>query len=138
MLMPKDRMLDNWDDLEVFTSKGAKLRDNRITITANSTLIFSSGYCHTASLKNKSHVIMAYSPQNKTIVFQFTNDERANGALKLVKRGAVAQVGSRSFFNYYKLNSETLAGRYEPVLMKLQKFGEVWTLRLENKLQASK
>jgi hypothetical protein len=133
--MPKEKGLESWDDLEVFTSKGAKLKDVRITITDTSTILFNAGMCHKASLEDKSHVILAYSAQMKAIVFQFTSDSNAKGALKLVKRTGGASVGTRSFFSFYFLDPKKLAGRYEPVKERLPRIGEAWVLYLDNKLR---
>ena len=132
--MPKEKMQDNWDDLETFTSKGAKLRDIIITISEPSSIIFNAGFCHKAAISDKSHVVLSYSPQNRTIVFQFTSDSKALGALKLVQRSGGCSLGSRSFFNYYFLDPKKLAGRYEPVKKKLPKLGDVWVINIDKKV----
>jgi phosphatidate phosphatase PAH1 len=132
--MPKEKGLESWDDLEVFTSKGAKLKDVRITITDTCGILFNAGMCHKASLEDKSHVILAYSAQMKAIVFQFTSDSNAKGALKLLKRTGGASVGTRSFFSFYFLDPKKLAGRYEPVKERLPRIGEAWVSYLDKKL----
>jgi len=132
--MVKEKGTENWEDLEIFTSKGAKIKDVRVTITKESTILFNAGLCHRASLATKSHVIVAYSQQNRAIIFQFTSDSNAAGALKLIQRSGTASIGTRSFFSYYQLNPQVLAGRYEPTKEKLPKIGEAWIIRLDNKL----
>lgn len=132
--MPKSTGQENWDDLEVFTSKGAKIKDARITILDTSSFLFNAGFCHKASVADNSHVIVSYSPQNKAIVFQFTSDSKAAGALKLIQRSGGASFGSRSFFNYYFLAPKVIAGRYQPVKKKLPKIGDAWIISLDNKL----
>jgi hypothetical protein len=132
--MPKAKRQENWDDLEVFTSKGAKIKDAKITIVETSSILFNAGFCHKASVADKSHVIISYSPQNRSMCFQFTSDSKANGVLKLVQRSGGAQVGSRSLFNYFFLDPKKLAGRYEPKQGKLPKIGDTWIINLDNKL----
>lgn len=133
--MGKNKENETWDDLEVFTQKGAKIGDSKITITDHSTVVFNAGFCHRAAVEKNSHVIMAYSPKNRAIVFQFTSDSKADGALKIIQRTGSASVGSRSFFNYYFLRSKDLAGRYEPVKEKLPKIGDAWLIYLDKKMK---
>ena len=132
--MPKIKEPTKWDDLDVFTAKGVRIRDTYVTIQANSAIIFNAGFCHRAAIGDKSHVIVAYSRQNKSIVFQFTSDDKARGALKLIQRSGCANVGSRSFFNYYDLDPKALEGRYIPVKGKIPKIGDAWIINLDNKL----
>ena len=132
--MPKDKEPTNWDDLEVFTSKGVRIRDTYVTILSNFQIHFNAGFCHRASIGDKSHIIIAYSRQNKSIVFQFTSDEKAIGVLKLIQRSGIANVGSRSFFNTYDLDPKALKGRYIPIKGKIPKIGEAWFINLDSKL----
>jgi len=132
--MPKSTGQENWDDIEVFTSKGARLKDARITITENCGLVFNAGFCHRAAVNERSHVVVSYSPQNKAIVFQFTSDGNAAGALKLLHSSGSASFGSRSFFSYYFLDPNKVAGRYEPVKKKIPKIGDGWVINLGDKL----
>ncbi|MDD5039158.1 MAG: hypothetical protein PHN78_07575 [Dehalococcoidales bacterium] len=131
--MPKSTGVENWDDVEVFTSKGAKLKDARIAITENCAFVLNAGFCHRADITEKSHVVVSYSPQNKAIIFQFTSDGNAIGALKLMQRSGGASFGSRSFFSYYFLDPNQSAGRYEPVKKKIPKIGEAWVINLDEK-----
>lgn len=132
--MAKAKGQESWDDIEVFTSKGAKIKDAKITILDSSQILFNGGFCHRASIADMTHVILAYSPQKGSIIFQFTSDAKAEGALKLVQRSGGATVGSRSFFNYFFLNPKDLAGRYEPTKQKLPKIGDAWVINLDAKL----
>jgi hypothetical protein len=132
--MPKPTGQENWDDLEVFTSKGAKLKDARITITENCTFVLNAGFCHRADVIEKTHVVVSYSPQNKAVVFQFTSDSNAVGALKLIQRSGGASFGSRSFFSYYFLDPNQVAGRYEPAKKRIPKIGDGWVINLEHRL----
>ena len=132
--MPKVKEQESWEDLETFTSKGARIKDAKITIIETSSMLLNAGFCHKASIAEKSHVIVSYSPQNKAIVFQFTSDANALGALKLIQRSGGASFGSRSFFNYYFLNPKKLAGRYEPIKRKLPKIGDAWIIYLDKRI----
>jgi hypothetical protein len=129
----KDRQ-ETWDDLEIFTSKGAKIRDPKITILENSTFLFNAAFVHKADMTKTTHLILGYSPVRRTITFQFTSDPQAEGALTIVHREGGSSVGSRSFFNYFFLNPKDLAGRYEPKKIKVPKVGDVWAIDLNNKL----
>jgi len=132
--MVKAKGQECWDDIEVFASKGAKIKDAKITILDSSQILFNAGFCHKASIASKTHVVLAYSAQNRAIIFQFTSDAKAEGALKVVRRAGIANVGSRSFFNFFFLNPKDLAGRYEPKRQKLPKIGDAWVINLDAKL----
>jgi hypothetical protein len=125
---------ETWADLEIFTSKGAKIRNPWVTIADTSAFHFNAAFVHQAAIAKSSHVILAYSPLRKAITFQFTSDSQADGALTLVQRPGGSSVGSRSFFNYYFLSPVDLAGRYVPKKIKIPKIGEVWAINLESKL----
>lgn len=123
-----------WNDLEIFTSKGAKIKDPWVTVTDTSAFHFNAAFVHRATITKSSHVILGYSPIKKSITFQFTSDSQAEGALTLVQRPGGSSVGSRSFFNYYFLNPAELAGRYTPKKIRIPRIGEVWAINLESKL----
>lgn len=127
---------ENWEDLEVFTSLGARISKQYVRITKNSIFLFNSGFVHQAQLKSRklTHVIFAYSPKKKAIVFDFTNDPQAKGAHKVILRLNSASSGSRSFFNYHSLDPKQLEGKYTPKLEKIPKIGEVWVIYLNAKI----
>jgi hypothetical protein len=132
--MNEDKISNKWEDLEIFTSKGARVKDVRVTITKESAILFNAGLCHRALLNKQTHVKIAYSAQNKAIAFKFTTDANDKGALKLVQRGGSATVGTRSFFTYNQLDINGIAGHYEPVSEDIPQLGEAWVIRLDKKL----
>lgn len=125
---------DLWEDFEVFTSKGAKIKNPKITITQNMAFLFNAAFIHTAKIQQKTHVVLGYSPSNNKITFDFTVDQKAEGALTIVHRVGAASLGSRSFFNYFFLDAKSLAGSYVPKKIKIPRVGEVWTIDLDSKL----
>lgn len=129
--MRKERISD-WSDLEVFTSKGAKIGKPYVTITAESAFCFNAGFIHQAKLKEYSHVVLCYSARKHAVVFNFTNDSQTAGALKLVQ-GTNINLGTRSFFNYYFLDPQKIEGRYIPRREKIPKIGEAWIIYLNEK-----
>jgi hypothetical protein len=132
--MKREVKEESWADLEIFTSKGAKIKNPWVTLTDNSAFIFNAAFVHQASITKYTHVILGYSPLKKMVTFQFTSDADAEGALTVVHRPGGASIGSRSFFNYFFLNVAELAGRYVPKRIKLPKIGDVWTIDLDSKL----
>ena len=132
--MKKKSEEETWDDLEIFTSKGAKIKDPKVTIVESSSFLFNAAFVHKAAITKKTHVIIGYSPIKRVITFQFISDPKAEGALTIVHRIGGSSVGSRSFFNYFFLDPTELAGRYEPKKGKLPKIGDAWIIDLNNKL----
>ena len=94
--MKKQSEQESWDDLEVFTAKGAKIKDPKITILETSSFLFNAAFVHKAAITKNTHVIIGYSPMKRAITFQFTSDPKAEGALTLVHRTGGSSVGSRS------------------------------------------
>ena len=135
--MKKQSEQDTWDDLEVFTAKGAKIKDPKVTILESSSFLFNAAFVHKATITKSTHAIIGYSPIKRAIIFQFTSDPKAEGALTIVHRTGGSSVGSRSFFNYFFLNPVELAGRYTPRKEKIPKIGDAWVIYLSNKLPES-
>jgi hypothetical protein len=125
---------ETWDDIKIFTAKGVRIADPKINILSTAQILFNAAFVHRAGISDKSHVILGYSAANRAIIFQFTNDAQAQGALTIVKRGGGASVGTRSFFNYYELKPTILAGHYIPRKEKLRKIGEAWIISLDDKI----
>ncbi len=132
--MERQKKEDTWDDFEVFTAKGAKIKDPKVTITESSSFLFNAAFVHKAAITKSTHAIIGYSPIKRAITFQFTSDPKAEGALTIVHRTGGASLGSRSFFNYFFLDAKALAGRYEPKKHKLPKIGDAWVIDLNNML----
>ena len=132
--MKKNKKQDAWGDLEIFTSKGARIKNPKVTILEGSTFLFNAAFVHQAGITKVSHVIIGYSPKQNAITFQFTSDSQAEGALTIVHRTGGSSTGSRSFFNYFFLDPKTLAGRYVPKKVKLPKIGDIWIIDLNIKL----
>jgi len=128
---------ENWDDLEIFTSKGARIKNPQITILESNSFMFNAAFVHKADISQATHVILGYSEQNNSITFQFTTDSKALGALKLLNRGNGASVGSNSFFNFYFLKNAELVGKYIPRQIKVPRVGDLWVIDLNKKNQGN-
>lgn len=122
-----------WDDLEIFTSKGARLGKALVTIIPTAAFIFNAGFIHKAKLRQYTHVILGYSELKRAVIFDFGTDEKAKGALTLTKNGNIS-VGSNAFFKYYFLDPSDLRGKYEPQQEKLPKLGDVWVIYLDKRI----
>lgn len=122
-----------WDDIEIFNDKGARIGTPKITILDSSQILLNSAFVHTAKIGDKKYVIMGYSDANKAIIFKFS-DKQAKNTLKVVKRGGSASIGTRSFFNFYHLKPDVIAGHYIPKHERVPQMGEVWFISLKEKL----
>jgi hypothetical protein len=128
---------DTWD-IEWFVDKGARITDPYITIIDNGTLLFSSGFVHKAGLEDKMYLRLSYHKPKNAIVFDFTADERVDGAYKIVIRGEKAKSGSvtcRSFFKKSNLDPKNLSYRYAPEEKKIARAGVFWFIDLNKKLE---
>jgi len=126
---------ESWDDLRFFTKKGARISNPKITITENQAILFSSGFFHKANLEDKSYVKLAYSPSNRAIFFDFTEDPNAEGAFRLIHRGGSGSTTCRSFFNANDLEKAKTVGHYVPDKKRIPRIGEMWFIRLDERIQ---
>jgi len=125
---------DSWDDLDFSVEKGKKIGTPRIRITEQSTFLYNAGFCFNAKLEDETYVRLGYSPKNNAIVFDFTKDPLAPNAYKVVSRGSSATTTSRTFFHTHHLDSKKLRGQYTPQEMKIPKVGDVWVIKLDEKI----
>jgi len=125
---------DSWDDLEIFTQRGAKISSPRVTIADNSVFHLNAGFIHAAKIAEKTHAVLGYSPEKQCITFQFTSDAKAEGALALVQRTGGASIGTRSFFNFFFIDPKVVAGKYEPKKIKIPRIGDCWAIHLSEKM----
>ena len=132
--MAKKTINTSLDDVEIFTAKGAKIKDPKVIILPNHHFLFNAAFVHKAEIHKSTHVVLGYSEQSNSIVFQFTSDTKAKGALTLINKNNSSSVGTRSFFNYYFLNVQDISGRYKPENVQIAKIGKVWVINLNNKL----
>jgi len=123
-----------WDDIQVFTAKGARIGEPKVTILETAQILFNAAFVHLADISKKTHVVLGYSAANRAIIVQFTSDEQAPGALKIVKRSGGASVGTRSFFNFYFLKPRGLAGHYSPKKERIPRIGDAWVIMLDDRL----
>jgi hypothetical protein len=96
-------------------------------------ILFNVGFCHKANLEDTNAVILGYHPKKKAIIFQFTEDEKARGAFRLVHRGSAASITPHSFFRAYELDQEEIIGCYTPYKQRIPKVGDVWLIKLDEK-----
>lgn len=131
----------NWADLEVFTKVGAQLgRIPFISITKRKEFSISAAFISkTNDFLGENHsVILSYSRLNNAIVFNFLNNKGTEcvSGIKITfkqhkqKNGRISAV---SFFNYYKINMETVAGKYVPVLEDIPNIGTRWIIYIRGK-----
>lgn len=126
---------ESYEGLEFFTKKGGRFANAKITITERFSFLFSSGFCHMANLENKDYVRLAYYPKTSEIFFDFTEDKDAEGVFKLLHRGAPAFTTCQSFFKANYLNKDQVVGSYSPHKKRIPKIGEVWFIKLDEKVQ---
>lgn len=133
--MKKQAKDETWADREVFTSPGTKIKTPWVTIMPRSTFLFNAAFVHRAHIKNFSQVILAYTESHKTVDFQFTSDDKAEGVYTLhhFEAGGTS-VEAVSFFNHFLLKASELIGRYKPEKVRIPRVGEVWAINLGSKL----
>jgi len=138
--MKKKTTGESWD-IDWFVDKSARIGDAYITISVRGTFLFSAGFVHEADLQrsgNQLYVRFSYYEPKNVIIFDFTEDEKVEGAYTIVLRGKSGKSGSvtsRAFFKRCNLDSEQLSGRYSPEKKKIARVGEVWFIDLNEKLE---
>ena len=136
----KKKTGESWD-IDWFLDRGARISNPFITITGNGTFLFSSGFVHEAGLESlgtQPYVRFSYYEPENAIIFDFTEDKKAEGVYTLVLRGKSGKSGSvtcRALFKKKNLDPEQLAGRYAPEKKRIARAGEFWFIDLDKKLE---
>lgn len=133
--MKRKGNVDSWDDVEFLIRKGARVANPKVTLTDHHTILFNAALYHRAKLEGKTHVRIGYSEKKNAIVFDFTEDPKAEGAFRLIPRRNTASTGCRSFFNAYDLDAKKIAGRYIPHKERIPKVGLCWFIKLDEKIE---
>jgi len=117
---------------EVFTKIGARLSTTNITILPKGSFFFSAGLVHLENLAKFSHCILGYDATEEAICFQFSNDEKAPGAIRMNHRKAGnSSIQSGAFFRYYKLDPIKLSGKYPVQKESIPERGEWFVVYLK-------
>ncbi len=127
---------DDWYDLERFKYAGAKIGNTRVTISLRKSITLSAGFMHHAKnqVEGMTHMLLSFSKSKNAIVFEFTSDPKAAGAVKITMKGN-SIISARSFFNYYRIDVEKAAGRYAAKLESIPNLGKKWVVYLDQKLK---
>ncbi len=134
--------MNEWDELERFDNRGARVSGSTIKITNQLALYFSSGFLHKANAQVGTHeyCVLYYSPIKKAIVIDFVEDpqyccgQNEDSALKMTIKRSCAQVSARSFFHHNMINVEANIGKaFTPQLTFIPKLEKhLWTIFLDD------
>lgn len=126
------------EDWIKFEEAGKRMVD-RITITKGGTIGFPTLFYNKNSVKSFKYVILYYSPAEKAIGIELSNDDTEKGKLNIShsNQGYGASVNSRSFFRRNEIDYVAYSDKYkwtkEPFNGK-----ELFVIRLTEKNQEQK
>jgi len=94
---------------EKFTDHGKSFHP-KISIRKRGQIGFNSGAINRCHLDSVDYAVLYYNKVRKQIAFQFTNDEKEEGALKIQKRPSNYFFSGKSFLDFYSIEyGETVA-----------------------------
>lgn len=76
----------------------------KVSIWSRGQIGFSTGAVNRFNLGKYTYVVFLYDKDNKKVGFQFTTNEKEEGAAKLNQRKTGAIVGAKSFLDYYQID----------------------------------
>jgi hypothetical protein len=94
------------EDFEKFTKQGRTFKP-KISIRKRGQLGFNSGAINKFGLDKYNYAIMYISKERDKIAIKFTNDQDAEGAVKIMKRPGNFAFSGKAFFDCYDIEVET-------------------------------
>jgi hypothetical protein len=101
------------EGFEKFTGHGKSFHP-KISIRKRGQIGFNSGAINRCHLDSVDYAVLYYNKVKKQIAFQFTNNEKDEGAIKIQKRPSNYFFSGKSFLDYYSIDyGETVAFEIE-------------------------
>ncbi len=86
-----------------FTQVGARSFTPKVGIWAKGQVGFNKGAVEKWKLGQYSYVVLYYDDDAKQIGVQFTNDENAEGVIKIIKRATGISFSANSFLKHFEI-----------------------------------
>lgn len=118
-----------------FEGRNARLED-RITVTKSESIGFPTKFYKDNNIGNFKYVVLFYDQEKKAIAIQFTNDLVEKNKFAIIKsaQGYGGAVVARSFFKSLGLEAKKYAGRYDWEKTNIEGIGEVFVIKLIEKV----
>jgi hypothetical protein len=94
------------EDFEIFTKQGTTFKP-KISIRKRGQLGVNSGAINKFGLGKYNYAIMYISKDRDRIAIRFTNDQNAEGAVKIMKRPGNFAFSGKAFFDCYDIDTES-------------------------------
>lgn len=94
--------------------------------------MISSGFYSRENIKNFSKVVLYFDEEKLAVAMQFTNEDNAEGAFKLIhgNNKTTGSVTAVSFVKKYNLNNPSYFGRKVPQKINYEGAGELYVIEL--------
>lgn len=116
-----------------FNGYGAKI-SRKISITGSKSFGFPPAFYEDNDLKNQGAIELFFDEINNVIGIKFVGSYEKNKNFAIVKHNSgqkmSATVSARSFFNYYKINTDLVKGRYLPQVFEHPEHGKMFLIQL--------
>lgn len=127
-------------DFVQFQKVGSKFGSYIISISNHAAFGINSGFYARENISKYSHAMIYYDESRKTIAFSFTNSPSAKGSFKITHGKSSGGIVARSFFSSLfpgKMEEEIkkYVGGYKPEVYSDNKFGKLFYIKLEEKLE---
>lgn len=121
--------------LKKFEGRNIRLED-RITVTKSYSIGFPTKFYTDNGVKDFNYATLFWDSENKAIGINFTNDENEKNKFKVIhsKIGYGGSIVMRSFFRSYNIDPKLYHGRYEWEKYPLENTGDVFVIKLKEKV----
>lgn len=99
---------------EKFTKVGGRSFAPKVGIWAKGQIGFNKGAIDKFELNQYDYVMMFFDEDEQKIGFQFTNEAKAEGAMKIIKRKTGFSFSANAFLKHYEITPEENA-KYDVV-----------------------
>lgn len=116
-----------------FVKTGSKLGNYSISFNGKSfTFGFSSGFYYKNEIAKYKKVVMFYDDEKKAVAFQFTNEDKAEGAFTIVhgNNKTTGSVTAKSFILENKIDDPKYYGRKTPIEISDDSVGQLVVIQL--------
>ena len=116
-----------------FTNTGSKLGNYSISLSNSFAFGLNAGFYCKENIRNFKKVVLFFSKDNNSVGFQFTNDEKADGAFSVIHGKNSGAVSCRSFFLENEVKPELYKGKKIPEKITDKEYGMLYVINLSDK-----
>ena len=120
-------------NFEEFTKSGSRFNTYYVGITTSGSMSFYAGFYQRENIANYGYALLMYDKDKEVVGIKFgSKEELGKGAQKLnhTEQKNNAWISAGNFFNFYRLDSKKLKGKYVPKIYENETKGKIFYIEL--------